>query len=119
MIDALSNSILQKKFTTNITNILGVNKVSQVALAVSGGSDSVALLHLAFEWSSANDIEVTVFSVDHNLRAESKLEISYIKTLSDQFKFHFIPLSWISDKKTAIQEQFGHFALKCFGYFDL
>ena len=45
------------------------------------------------EWSRVNDIEVTVFSVDHNLRAESKLEISYIKKLSAQYGFHFVPLS--------------------------
>lgn len=104
--NALSCCVLQKKFVFNINNILGVNKVNKIAVAVSGGVDSVALLHLVLEWSRVNDIEVTVFSVDHNLRAESKLEISYIKKLSTKYGFHFVPLSWTcGDKITAIQER--------------
>ena len=88
--NALSCCVLQKKFAFNINNILGVNKVNKIAVAVSGGGDSVALLHLVLEWSRVNDIEVTVFSVDHNLRPESKLEISYIQRLSEELQCKFV-----------------------------
>ncbi len=102
----LSYFSLYKKFSLNINNILGVNKIDKIGIAVSGGSDSIALLHLLIEWSRAKNIEVTIFSVDHNLRPESKSEISYIKKLSSQCGFHFIPLSWnCGDRATAIQER--------------
>ena len=102
----LSCSSLYKKFALNINNILGVNKVSKVGIAVSGGSDSMALLHLLLEWSCDKAIEVTIFSVDHNLRAESKLEIAYIQNLSNKLRCNFIPLSWnCGDQNSAIQER--------------
>lgn len=89
-----------------MNNILGVNKVSRLAVAVSGGADSIALLNLIAEWSEEKDISITVFTVDHNLRPESKLEVSYIKKLVGQFKFNFVPLFWNpGDKITAIQDR--------------
>lgn len=89
-----------------MNNILGVNRISRLAVAVSGGADSIALLHLIAEWSEARDVDITVFTVDHNLRPESKLEIAYIEKLADRFKFDFVPLSWNPDDKiTAIQER--------------
>jgi tRNA(Ile)-lysidine synthase len=97
---------LHKKFTLNMNNILGVNRISRLAVAVSGGGDSIALLHLIAEWSEAKDISITVFTVDHNLRPESKLEVAYIKKLANRFKFDFVPLSWNPGNKiTAIQER--------------
>ncbi len=61
-----------EKFIVNINNLLGINKTNRIAVAVSGGVDSIALLHFVFEWSCVNDINVTILSVDHNLRTESK-----------------------------------------------
>jgi len=102
----LSCFSLYKKFSLNINNILGVNKIEKIGIAVSGGSDSVALLHLLIEWSRARDIGVTIFSVDHNLRPESKLEISYIQRLSEELQCKFVPLSWYcGDQSSAIQER--------------
>lgn len=102
----LSCFSLYKKFSLNINNILGVNKIEKIGIAVSGGSDSIALLHLLIEWSRARDIGVTIFSVDHNLRPESKLEISYIQRLSEELQCKFVSLSWYcGDQSSAIQER--------------
>lgn len=89
-----------------MNNILGVNRISSLAVAVSGGADSTALLCLIAEWLETRDSSITVFTVDHNLRPESKLEIAYIEKLANRFKFDFVPLSWNPDDKiTAIQER--------------
>lgn len=45
-----------------------------IALAVSGGSDSIALLALAHDWAIAHSRSLCVFTVDHRLRAEAKTE---------------------------------------------
>ena len=41
----------------------------RVALAVSGGPDSLALLHLAATLRAALGVEFSVLTVDHGLRA--------------------------------------------------
>jgi tRNA(Ile)-lysidine synthase len=47
-----------------------------VAIAVSGGSDSMALLHLVLEWRGlmTEGPKLVVLTVDHGLRAESAVE---------------------------------------------
>jgi len=95
---------LQQKFVNNIDGILGLNKPKRIGIAVSGGADSVALLHLAVLWSKINKLEITVFSVDHNLRPESKAEIAHVKNLANKFGFGFVPLFWDGgSEKSAIQ----------------
>ena len=65
-----------------------------IAIAVSGGSDSIALLMLADKWAKIHDIDLVILSVDHHLRDQSKLENDYIQELSHQlghkhFLLHF------------------------------
>ncbi|WP_417515697.1 tRNA lysidine(34) synthetase TilS [Minwuia sp.] len=45
-----------------------------MALALSGGPDSTALLHLLLDWARAQDRTVTALIVDHGLRAGSDAE---------------------------------------------
>lgn len=45
-----------------------------VGIAVSGGGDSTALLHLTRIWADTRNVEVYVATVDHGLRAASALE---------------------------------------------
>lgn len=49
----------------------GLSGLSRVAVAVSGGSDSLALLHLVAGWAGGRGIEVQALTVDHGLRHES------------------------------------------------
>jgi len=45
-----------------------------LAVAVSGGSDSMALVMLLREWTAVRGIRLVAFTVDHALRAESAAE---------------------------------------------
>lgn len=53
-----------------------LNQYDHVAIAVSGGPDSVALMVLAAEWaiSSSEPPRITALTVDHGLRSESRVE---------------------------------------------
>ena len=46
---------------------------SHIALAVSGGSDSMALLRLAHQWAK-NSVKISALTVDHGLRPEAAAE---------------------------------------------
>src|SRR5579871_5296429 len=50
------------------------------AIAVSGGGDSIALMHLAADWSSAHGANLPiVLTVDHGLRPQSDLEAARVQ----------------------------------------
>ena len=48
---------------------------ARIVVAVSGGSDSTALLHLLFDIARQEQIELFAATVDHGLRAESASEV--------------------------------------------
>jgi tRNA(Ile)-lysidine synthase len=56
--------------------------VSRIGLAVSGGADSVALLHLLLPLCRARGIDATVLHADHGLRAESAREAAFVRSLA-------------------------------------
>ncbi|MDC3068184.1 tRNA lysidine(34) synthetase TilS, partial [Paracoccaceae bacterium] len=49
-----------------------------VGVAVSGGSDSMALLNMALHWKIENNSTLKVASVDHGLRSESTYEVNFV-----------------------------------------
>src|SRR5271163_2950949 len=49
-----------------------------LAVAVSGGADSLALALLADRWARAGGGAVTALTVDHNLRPESRAEAAEV-----------------------------------------
>ncbi len=53
-----------------------LNKTFSYILAVSGGSDSMAMLHMMIECVGAS--QLTVVTVNHNLRAEASAECSMV-----------------------------------------
>ena len=77
-----------------------VSKVSalkldeKLAVAVSGGVDSISLLLLMYCWSQKVELELSILTVDHNLRTESKLECQYVKNIADAFGLDCHILYW-------------------------
>lgn len=49
-----------------------------IACAVSGGPDSMALLHLLSSWGKEHGVRVVAFTVDHGLRSESAAEAASV-----------------------------------------
>ncbi|MBC8037760.1 MAG: tRNA lysidine(34) synthetase TilS, partial [Rhizobiales bacterium] len=73
-----------------------------VALAVSGGSDSTALLRLAAQWQGLP--RFTVMTVNHGLRAESVQEARQVAEWAAEAGLPHVILHWNSPKpQTGIQ----------------
>ncbi|WP_410528111.1 tRNA lysidine(34) synthetase TilS [Rickettsia oklahomensis] len=89
-----SKASIYEKFEYNINNLIGNFGLSKIAVAVSGGSDSVALLYLTNIWAEKNNVELFVISVDHNLRAQSKQETYYIQNISNSLNRKHYNLSF-------------------------
>ena len=49
-----------------------------IAIGVSGGADSMALLHMLKSWADTHKITLTALTVDHGLRPEAADEAAYV-----------------------------------------
>lgn len=86
----------------NISNSLAkysLPKNKKLAVAVSGGSDSMALLVLAQSWANDNASEIIVLSVDHRLRQESSEETKSVKIIANDLGIECEILVWQHDDK--------------------
>ncbi len=85
------------EFTSQLEQYLNPN-TKRVAVAVSGGADSFALLHLAQQWGKQHNINVIALTVDHQLRPESADEAQAVAAwcASNAIEHHILP--WHGEK---------------------
>jgi tRNA(Ile)-lysidine synthase len=65
-----------------------------VAVAVSGGGDSTALLALAAKWREQSNRQVLAVSVDHRLRPEAMAELQQVAELAAELGIPHTILTW-------------------------
>ncbi|MGH6747927.1 MAG: ATP-binding protein, partial [Methyloceanibacter sp.] len=79
----------------------------RLALAVSGGPDSLALMHLAAEWRGAREAgpDLHVLTVDHGLRASSREEALMVGRSAAALGLAHAILTWEGrgERRTALQ----------------
>lgn len=79
-------------------NIEELKKNKVIAVAVSGGIDSLSLTLLANEWGKKNNVKIIGVTVDHRLRESSKNEAEYINKLLNKFEIEHYILNWEGEK---------------------
>ena len=108
----LKNLNAQNKTHKKILKHLNTKKISKVfkefssslmikedmAVAVSGGPDSLALAYLAKCYSIKNKIKVEYFIVDHKLRKESSIEAKTVKNILNKIDVNCKILKWNGKK---------------------
>lgn len=67
---------------------------ARVGVAVSGGSDSLALLHLARLWAKNSDAVLRVATVDHALREGSAAEAAQVAAIAGELGLPHARLEW-------------------------
>jgi tRNA(Ile)-lysidine synthase len=80
-----------------------------IILAVSGGPDSMALMHLVSRWRALHEgdtlPDIEVATVDHGLRAESSDEARWVGARAREFGFRHKTLVWKGEKPLAGVEE--------------
>ncbi|MEO0721558.1 MAG: ATP-binding protein, partial [Pseudomonadota bacterium] len=65
-----------------------------MAIAVSGGGDSIALLHRAARWADDRGRDLIILTVDHGLRAEAVDEAAFVETTAQSLGLKALTLKW-------------------------
>ncbi len=96
------NKIEFSKLMKPFEKLLGDN----IAIAVSGGSDSMVLLYLLKDWVKETNKTLLVYTFDHNLRKESKEEAFFVKKYCKKNCIRHKTINWIDSKPhSGIQEK--------------
>lgn len=69
----------------------------KIAVAVSGGPDSLALMLLVYIWNRTVQGTITVLTVNHNLRPEAVEEAQYVNDICKDLHLQHITLEWKHD----------------------
>ncbi len=89
----------KKKFLKIYNEFASSLKVKEdLAVAVSGGPDSLALAYLVKCYSLKNKIKVQYYIVNHKLRKESSFEAKTVKKVLKRINIQSTILNWIGKK---------------------
>ena len=70
---------------------------SQIAVAVSGGADSLALIFLLNELKQKYPCSIKVLTVNHHLRPEADGEAKYVQNLMKSWGLEHYVLNWFPE----------------------
>lgn len=74
----------------------------QVAAAVSGGADSLALAFLLKDFQRQNGGRAAVLTVNHHLRTEADAEAAMVAALMKKWGIEHHVLNWFPKRETAV-----------------
>jgi len=96
---------INDKFESNLFLTTENKLPKKIAVAVSGGADSMALAILMLEFTKHLDIDLYAFTVDHGLRKSSKKEAIYVNKILTKLGYVHRTLIWAGKKPTTKIEE--------------
>ncbi len=85
---------LSDRFKDNLSSLLEDMTPHSVLLMVSGGSDSMALMHLTASWAKEHSVSCSVVTIDHGLRSDSAAEAEFVKSAAHSLGLVHDILHW-------------------------
>ena len=115
------NTLGEEAFARAMTPF-GLKAGARIAVAVSGGGDSMALARLLAAWAGAQGIDLAAVTVDHRLRAEAAEEARQVAAWLEPHGISHVTLAWEegaqepkdrSPQKAARDARYGLMAAWC------
>ncbi len=104
MADPSTGDNLLAHFAQVMGTFTPFEKNPQIAIALSGGGDSMALLHLACQWAASCGAQISALTVDHGLRKDSRVEAKRVGRWAARLGVPHHVLEWHGEKPaTAVQ----------------
>jgi len=99
------DNLLTKNFEKFIQNNQNIFDKNIIALGISGGPDSLALAIIANKFKIKYNYKLIAFTVNHQIRKESKKEAVFVKNIMHQLGIEHHTLLWTEIKPiTKLQE---------------
>ena len=95
---------LSEHFSGEMGRLIGPDFPNHLALAVSGGGDSMAMLALAHAWARPMGVQLWVVTVDHGLREESADEAKMVAQECEALALPHATLKWNWDGQGNVQD---------------
>jgi tRNA(Ile)-lysidine synthase len=99
--DVVTQPVKAAEFSRLLQGLTSDNKPDALAVAVSGGADSMALTLLAAQWAKRRNIPFYALTVDHGLRRGSGLEAKKVGAALKQIGIRHKVLKWQGEKPAA------------------
>ena len=108
--------MIEKVFFNSMDSLGPYEKNPHLAVAVSGGCDSLCLAILTSKWVSMNGGKITALIVDHGLRKNSKKECLKLQKILNKKKISNFCFKWMPLKKSkkSIQQKAREFRYNVF-----
>jgi tRNA(Ile)-lysidine synthase len=100
----VNEDTLSDRFAARMGALLGPDFPTDIALAVSGGGDSMAMLALSHDWARPMGVRLWVVTVDHGLRAESAAEAAMVAAECAALGHPHATLRWHWDGRGNLQD---------------
>lgn len=99
-------SSLSSEEFEDIISTINIGAATHIAVAVSGGGDSMALVLLLKNWCAEKKFKLTALIVDHGLRKNSTAEAAQVGGWMTDLNIDHHILKWLGDKPaTNIQDE--------------
>lgn len=102
--DPITSDMFDALMAQSFSNVF--DDVRVVAVGVSGGADSMALLWLLQGWAAERGIYVYALSVDHGLRVDAAGECKVVAEYCEGFEHvEHVTLKWLAPCDVRVQEE--------------
>jgi tRNA(Ile)-lysidine synthase len=98
MIVSTTGPITNEEFAALMARLGPFESKPEIAVAVSGGADSMAAAVLAHDWAGALNGRAVALTVDHGLRSESADEAALVRQRLSDLGIETAALVWSGDK---------------------
>lgn len=103
---APSKTLTASEFSSQLERLGDFSSCADLAVAVSGGGDSMALAWLLAQWCKRHKVQLHVLTVNHGLRPEAAAEAKLVKQQVESWGASHKTLRWVGQKPgTRLQEE--------------